>query len=48
MKWFLAFIDEVFVQYILVLVCSQIKTTKNKKMKLTKIKGIYTTKQIKK
>ena len=44
MKWSLAFIDEVFVQYILVLVCSQIKTTKNKKRKLDKINYINTTK----
>ena len=37
MKWCLTFIDEVFVQYILVIVCSQTKKKKNKKRKLTKI-----------
>ena len=40
MKWFLTFIDEVFVQYIFVLVYGEIKTTKNKKKKLTKTKDI--------
>ena len=40
MKWCLTFIDEVFVKYILVIICSQTKTTKNKKMKLTKIKDM--------
>ena len=41
MKWSLTFIDEVFVQYILVIVCSQTKITKNKKRKLTKIKDLF-------
>lgn len=42
MKRFLTFIDEVCVQYKLVLMHSQIKTTKKNKIK--KIKNIYTTK----
>ena len=43
MKWFLTFMDEVFVQYIFVLVYSEIKTIKNKKKKLTKTKDILIT-----
>lgn len=43
MKRFLTFIDEVCVQYKLVLMHSQIKTTKKNKNK--KIKNIYTTKK---